>query len=101
METLTLSIGGMTCGHCVKSVRSALEAVPGADVRSVSIGSAEVVLDASTSTEAVLAAVQDAGYDASVAASSPSGSTPRQTAGCGCGCGASADLTPLSARSTT
>ena len=46
-ETVSLPISGMTCGHCVASVRSALEAVPG--VRSVDVdlagGRAEVVFE--------------------------------------------------------
>jgi copper chaperone CopZ len=29
LETLTIPIEGMTCGHCVATVRSALESVPG------------------------------------------------------------------------
>lgn len=66
METLTLSIGGMTCGHCVRSVHAALGAVPGTDVRDVRVGSAQVALDASVGADAVLAAVRDAGYDATI-----------------------------------
>ena len=68
METVTLSISGMTCGHCVTSVREALAAVPGVQVQNVRVGSAEVRLDASQ-TGTVLAAVQDAGYEAAVDAS--------------------------------
>ena len=65
METVTLSISGMTCGHCVTSVREALAAVPGVQVQNVRVGSAEVRLDRSQSGM-VLAAVQDAGYEAVV-----------------------------------
>ena len=104
METLTLSISGMTCGHCVASVRRALEAVPGVAVENVRIGSAELHLsdtETAATTSAALAAVQEAGYDASVADASRSAAPPSTTAGCGCGCGAPADLTPLTARATT
>jgi copper chaperone CopZ len=104
VETLTLSISGMTCGHCVASVRRALETVPGVAVENVRIGSAELRLsgtETAATKSAALAAVQDAGYDASVAGASRSAATPRTTAGCGCGCGAPADLTSLTARAST
>ncbi len=41
MNTITLSISGMSCGHCVAGVRNAIEAVPGTVVRDVRVGSAE------------------------------------------------------------
>ena len=68
MKTVTLAISGMSCGHCVANVRNALAALPGAEVGSVRVGSAEVRLedDARTGTDAVLAAVRDAGYDATI-----------------------------------
>lgn len=67
MKTVTLSISGMTCGHCVSNVRKALGAVPGVAVRDVRIGSAEVALDDASNAEAAIAAVQDAGYEAALA----------------------------------
>ena len=65
METITLSISGMSCGHCVASVRAALDAVPGARVQDVRIGSATV---AGGTPAALIAAVEDAGYDATLGA---------------------------------
>ena len=63
-----LAISGMSCGHCVAAVRDALEQVPGVAVQQVAIGTASVALDpASVSTATVVAAVQDAGYDARIA----------------------------------
>ena len=59
-DTQTLAIDGMSCQHCVASVREALESVDGADVRSVEIGSAEV--DADAPRDALVAAVEAAGY---------------------------------------
>lgn len=67
MSSVSLSIGGMSCGHCVSSVRRALESVPGAQVEDVRIGSARVVLpgDASdASRQALIDALNDAGYEA-------------------------------------
>lgn len=69
MSTVALTIGGMSCQHCVRAVREALEAVPGVTVSRVEIGSAEVSFDpAQSSSEAIATAVSDAGYDASASA---------------------------------
>jgi copper chaperone CopZ len=106
MQTITLSIGGMTCGHCVARVRTALATVPGGVVRDVRVGSAEVVLDAATPVAAVIAAVQDAGYEAAVAstparrAGSVRGDESDPTASGGCACCAPAPTTLARAGST-
>lgn len=64
METLDLTIGGMSCQHCVRAVRQALEAVPGVTVTRVDVGSATVSFDAAQASPAVVAAaVTDAGYE--------------------------------------
>jgi len=63
MNTITLSISGMSCGHCVGAVRKAIEAVAGAEVRDVQVGSADVSLGEGTAPATVIAAVRDAGYD--------------------------------------
>jgi copper chaperone CopZ len=69
MKQLNLSIEGMSCDHCLASVRKALASVPGVTVRDVAIGSATVVLDpAQTDVGTIIDAVQDAGYEAREAA---------------------------------
>ena len=65
MERLVMGIQGMSCGGCVGAVRRALTAVDGASVEKVTVGSAEIAYDsAKTSEEALLAAVESAGYRA-------------------------------------
>ncbi len=65
MERLRLAIDGMSCDHCVRAVRGALEGVDGARVARVAIGEAEVEYDpARTSPQALLDAVNDEGYEA-------------------------------------
>jgi copper chaperone CopZ len=65
MSTVALTIGGMSCQHCVRAVREALEAVPGVTVEQVAIGTAAVSFDpALASPQVIAAAVSDAGYDA-------------------------------------
>jgi copper chaperone len=64
MTRTEFEIGGMSCGHCVARVRSALEAVPGVKVESVTVGKATVEVDESaTPANAVTTAIEDAGYD--------------------------------------
>jgi copper chaperone CopZ len=80
MDTVTIGINGMSCGHCVAAVRKALESVAGVRVEAVQIGSATVAIDpAVTSRAAVDAAIDAAGYDVvsgrvlNIAAASKSG----------------------------
>jgi len=64
---LKLNITGMHCVACVKRVRKAIESLPGADPRSVEVGSAEVAFDpASVTPEVITAAVRRAGFEPSV-----------------------------------
>ncbi len=62
----SLLIEGMTCASCVGRVEKALLAVPGVHEASVNLatGLARVRMDASISAQALVAAVQGAGYDA-------------------------------------
>lgn len=63
-QPLTLEIRGMTCGHCVKAVNSALSSMDGVTVDNVAIGSAAVTFDpARVSADAIEAAVRDEGYE--------------------------------------
>jgi copper ion binding protein len=69
MATLELEISGMSCGHCVNAVKSALQELDGVDVRKVEIGSATVDYDpARTSRDAIEGAIVDAGYQVGPAA---------------------------------
>ena len=45
MERVTLTIEGMTCDHCVRAVKGAIEKMPSAEVEKVEIGSATVRYD--------------------------------------------------------
>jgi copper chaperone len=70
MKPLTLHITGMSCGHCLNAVSSALSKLPGVTIQSVRIGRAELEHDPdTTSPEAIVAAVADAGYSAVPASS--------------------------------
>lgn len=59
----TITIEGMSCGHCVAAVREALAALPGVTVENVGIGSAKLAYDPNQTTiDAIRAAIEDAGY---------------------------------------
>jgi len=63
MTTLTLTISGMTCGHCVTGVTHALKALEGVTVDEVTIGSARVHFDEQLTTPAQLTqAIEEDGY---------------------------------------
>ncbi|MBX7223845.1 MAG: cation transporter [Blastocatellia bacterium] len=59
-----LQIEGMSCGHCVKAVESALQSVSGVTVKAVAIGSAEISFNPEqVSRDSIAAALDDAGYE--------------------------------------
>ena len=68
MSRTTLKIDGMSCGHCVASVKKALEGLDGVKVEQVAIGTATVEYDPARATpERIAEAVNDAGYEAAPA----------------------------------
>ena len=68
MNRAILTINGMSCGHCVASVRKALEDVEGVRVERVAVGSATVEFDpAVASPDRIIEAVRDAGYATALA----------------------------------
>lgn len=62
MSRVTLHIEGMTCGHCLNAVNRALATQPGTTIESVQIGRA--VVETTAAPEALVAAIEDAGYRA-------------------------------------
>ena len=65
MAETRLSIRGMSCDHCVRAVRTALEEIDGVNVRRVAIGSADVTYDPNrVAPQSMLDAVEDQGYEA-------------------------------------
>jgi copper chaperone len=63
MTEIILKIEGMSCQHCVMSVKKALGSVRGVSSADVSVGSAKIVFDESkTGKEDITRAIQKAGY---------------------------------------
>jgi copper chaperone len=64
MNTLTLKVPDMSCGHCVTSVSEALVAVPGVGDVQVDLEAKRVeVAGEGLEPTAVAAAVREAGYE--------------------------------------
>ena len=53
----------MMCQHCVAHVNKALTGVPGVETVEVSLEEKQAVVTGSANTDALTAAVQDAGYE--------------------------------------
>ncbi|HTJ76243.1 MAG TPA: heavy metal-associated domain-containing protein [Acidimicrobiales bacterium] len=63
--TTTLLVDGMTCDHCVASIRKAVGGVDGVTDVAVDLPTGQVTVTADTNPdpEALRTAVEDAGYD--------------------------------------
>jgi len=68
MTQKTLSVTGMSCGHCVEHVKAALEGVEGVDSAEVALEPGSAIVSASVEVidDALTGAVKAAGYEASV-----------------------------------
>nr|WP_120492719.1 cation transporter [Corynebacterium lactis] len=66
MATQTFTVTGMTCGHCEASVREEVEELPG--LKDIQVDRSRNFLSVSSDgeidTDAVVAAVKEAGYEA-------------------------------------
>ena len=66
METITLKVGGMSCGGCVASVTRALKATPGVTDAVVRLDARDAMITfdpAKTNAGVLRSAIEDAGYD--------------------------------------
>ncbi len=71
MPSLTLSVTGMTCGHCKAAVEKALRSVPGTFGATVFLEAGEAEVDHDTAVaraDQYIEAVKAAGYAATVKA---------------------------------
>lgn len=61
----TLTVSGMSCGHCEQTVEEALMAVDGVTSVTADRSTDTATIEGDADTAALVAAVDDAGYDAS------------------------------------
>jgi copper chaperone len=64
MNKVTVTIAGMSCGHCASSVRGEVGQLPGVTAVEVDVTSGTVVIDSEVPLEesAIRTAVEEAGY---------------------------------------
>jgi copper chaperone len=61
------NVEGMSCGHCVKAITQAVQARdPAASVR-IDLAAKEVGVESALTTDQVIAAISEEGYDAKLA----------------------------------
>ncbi len=68
METTTIKVDGMTCGGCSGSVTRVLSELPGVAKAEVTLEPGQAIVDfnpAEVTREALCAAIDDAGFEAS------------------------------------
>jgi copper chaperone len=66
---IQLKIDGMSCLHCVKAVTDSLSRVPGVtQVHEVDLNTGLATVEGTADPEALVAAVNEAGYQATLAA---------------------------------
>lgn len=64
-NTLTIPIDGMSCGHCVASVKDKLSGMPGMTGVEVTLKPGQAVVTGSDlSPDAIKAAIEELGFDA-------------------------------------
>ena len=61
--SMVLEVSGMTCGHCVSAITSAVSALPGVTGVDVDLEAGSVRVEGTPAAAAVTAAIEDAGYD--------------------------------------
>ncbi|NBE98099.1 heavy-metal-associated domain-containing protein [Nonomuraea sp. KC401] len=64
MSTVTYTVKGMTCGHCVSSVKEEVGEVPGVTAVEVDLASGRLTVgtDGPVDAAKIVAAVEGAGY---------------------------------------
>ncbi|KUI33253.1 heavy-metal-associated domain-containing protein [Mycobacterium sp. GA-2829] len=66
--SLKLNVAGMSCAHCVSSITKAVEPLPGVTGVTVDLDAAAVTVSGTPEQGAVVAAIEDCGYDVNSAA---------------------------------
>lgn len=70
-KNVTIPVAGMSCGSCVRHIRTALEKQPGVKTAEVNLAAGEVTVCFNpelTKVEAIVEAIRKGGYQAAVPA---------------------------------
>ena len=87
MKSTDLRVEGMTCASCVRHVNAALAPIAGVADVSVDLAAGRVKVSGDADVAALLAALQEAGYPATLAAAAKAPEATKPRGGCGSSCG--------------
>ena len=90
METINLTVSGMTCGSCVKHVEKAVSSIAGVEKVEVDLASGAVKVegDVSQKVAQIIAALEEDGYPAKVSSGEVASESSKAKSGsCGSGSG--------------
>ena len=64
MSTVTVTVSGMSCGHCVSSVREEIGSLPGVTAVDIDLAGGTVTVESlrELEPEAIRNAIEEAGY---------------------------------------
>lgn len=81
---MKFNVEGMTCGHCVRSITRAIQALDPDAVVDVDLAGGTVVIEAGLEASLAIAAIESEGYV--VVGDEPGASPTGAACGCGCNC---------------
>ena len=65
--TITLTLSGLHCGNCVKSVENALHEVPGVEKVSVTLSPQQAIVEGEVEAQTLIDAIDEIGFEAAIA----------------------------------
>ena len=65
--TITLTLSGLHCGNCVKSVEKALHEVPGVEKVSVILSPQQAIVEGEVEAQTLIDAIDEIGFEAAIA----------------------------------
>jgi copper chaperone CopZ len=86
MTTIDFQVQGMTCGSCVRHVTHALTAITGVARVDVDLSAGTARVEGNAESTTLLAAMDEAGYQAQVANNATPTAAPKTGCVSGCGC---------------
>ena len=65
--TIILTLSGLHCGNCVKSVEKALHEVPGVEKVSVTLSPQQAIVEGEVEAQTLIDAIDEIGFEAAIA----------------------------------
>ena len=65
--TIILTLSGLHCGNCVKSVEKALNEVPGVEKVTVTLSPQQAIVEGEVEAQTLIDAIDEIGFEATIA----------------------------------